>query len=310
MSNFPFPVDPVMTAVVIAYRNKRLIADEVLPRTPVGKMEFKYLLHTLAEGFTIPNTLVGRKSKPNTVSFTATETTSSCEDYGLDDPVPQVDITNAPAGYNPLNRSAEGLMDLILLDREYRAASAVFNADNYATGNKVALSGADQFSDFVASDPIEIIMDCLDSMIMRGNIAVMGRAVFSALARHPKIVKAVHGNSGDSGIATRRQIAELFELDDVLVGEAYLNSSKKGEDVSLSRVWGKHLALIYRDSLAGTGGNRMTFGFTAQFGTRVAGSTPDKNIGLRGGQLVRVGESVKEIITSDQLGYYVQNAVA
>jgi len=54
----------------------------------------------------------------------------------------------------------------------------------------------------------------------------------------------------------------------------------------------------------------MTFGFTAQFGTRVAGSTPDKNIGLRGGQLVRVGESVKEIITSDQLGYYVQNAVA
>jgi hypothetical protein len=310
MGKTPFPIDPVMTAIVIAYRNAKLIADEVLPRHPVGKVEFKWLKHTLAEGFTIPNTLVGRKGSPNEVNFSATEETSSCLDYGLEDKIPQSDIDNAPANYDPKNRSAEGLMDLVLLDREVRAANLVFNADSYATGYKGALSGSDQFSDFVGSDPIETIMDALDSMVMRGNVAVVGRAVFSALSRHPKVVKAVHGNSGDAGIATRRQIAELFELEDVLVGEAYLNTSKKGEDVALSRVWGKHMALIRRDRMAGPNNNRMSFGFTAQFGSRVAGSEPDSSIGLRGGQRIVVGETVKEVITSDMLGYFIQNAVA
>ncbi|MEW6708315.1 MAG: phage capsid protein [Candidatus Riflebacteria bacterium] len=310
MGKTPFPIDPVMTAIVIAYRNTKLIADEVFPRHPVGKVEFKWLKHVLAEGFTIPNTLVGRKGSPNEVSFSATEETSSCLDYGLEDKIPQSDIDNAPANYDPKNRSAEGLMDLVLLDREVRAAALAFNADSYATGYKTTLSGSDQFSDFVGSDPIATILDCLDSMVMRGNVAVMGRAVFSALARHPKIIKAVQANSGDAGIATRRQIAELFELEDVLVGEAYLNTAKKNETVALSRVWGKHLSLIYRDRMAGPNNNRMSFGFTAQFGSRVAGSEPDSKIGLRGGHRIVVGETVKEVVSSDSLGYFIQNAVA
>ena len=64
MANTPFPITPAMTAVAIAYRNPRLIADEVLPRVPVPLQEFKYLKYTLEDGFTIPDTKVGRKSAP------------------------------------------------------------------------------------------------------------------------------------------------------------------------------------------------------------------------------------------------------
>ncbi|UVH84375.1 hypothetical protein NW342_22030 [Pseudomonas aeruginosa] len=73
MSNAPFPIDPELTAIAIAYRNGRMIADEVLPRVPVGKQEFKYWKYDLAQGFTVPETLVGRKSKPNEVEFSATD---------------------------------------------------------------------------------------------------------------------------------------------------------------------------------------------------------------------------------------------
>lgn len=305
----PFPIQPELTAISIAYRNKRLIADEVLPRVPVGKQEFKYLKHELADGFTVPDTKVGRRSRPNEVDFSATEVTDSTQDYGLDDPVPQSDIANAPENYDPLGRATEGLTDIILLDREVRTSNLVFDANNYGAGNKVTLSGTDQFSDFTNSDPIKTIMDALDACIMRPNKMVIGRQVFSALARHPKIVKAVLGNSGDSGIARREDIAALFELEDVLVGEGWLNTAKKGQAVSLARVWGKHLSLIYQDRNADTRGG-TTFGFTAQWQGRVAGASPDKNIGMRGGQRVRVGESVKELITANDLAYFVQNAVA
>jgi hypothetical protein len=309
MPNAPFPIQPELTAIAIGYRNTRLIADEVLPRVPVGKQEFKYLKYNLADGFTLPDTKVGRKSKPNEVEFSATEQTDSAEDFGLDDPIPQADIDNAPPNYDPVGRSVEGVTDLILLDREVRTANLVFNAANYGAANKTTLSGTSQFNDFANSDPIATIMNALDACIMRPNIMTIGRAAFSTLVRHPKIVKAVLGNSGDSGIARRRDLAELFELEDVLVGEAFLNTARKGQPVALSRVWGKHISLLYRDKNADTRG-RVTFGFTAQWGNRVAGAQPDGDIGLRGGQRVRVGESVKELIVAPDVGYFIQNAIA
>ena len=59
MSKANFPVNPVLTAIAIAYRNRRMIADEVLPRTDMGKQEFKYLQHDLAEGYSFRE---GRRS--------------------------------------------------------------------------------------------------------------------------------------------------------------------------------------------------------------------------------------------------------
>lgn len=305
----PFPITPALMAIAIGYRNTTLIADEVLPRTPVGKQEFKYLQHALGEAFTVPDTRVGRRGKPNEVQFNATEVTDSTEDWGLDDPIPQVDLDNAPEGYDPLGRAVEGIMDLVELDREIRTAGLVFNANTYGASNKVTLSGTSQFSDFVNSDPIGVITGALDAMIIRGTIMTIGRPAFSKLAMHPKIVKAVLGNAGDSGIATRKQIADLFELEDVLVGEAFVNNARKGQAVTLSRTWGKHIALIHRNKTATTRSG-ATFGVTAQFGSRIAGSIPDSSIGLRGGQRVRAGESVKEVICAADLGYFIQNAVA
>lgn len=306
----PFPVTPVLTAITVAYRNARLIADEVLPRVPVGLQEFKYLKYPIGTFFTLPETKVGRKGRPSQVEFEATETPDSTTDHALDDGVPQADIDNAkqPGMPDPLGRAAEGLTELIMLAREKRAADLVFNAANYAATHKVTLAGADQWSD-PASDPIDDIMVGLDAMVMRATILAIGRAAFTKLATHPKIVKAYNGTAGDAGIVPRAFLANLFELEDVLVGEGWVNTAKPGQAATLVRVWGKHAALLHRNKMADTR-TGTTFGFTAQWGGRVAGSEYDKNIGMRGGQLVRVGESVKELITANDLGYLIINAVA
>jgi len=304
----PFPIDPVLTGIAIAYSNRSMIADDVLPRVPVGKEEFKYTKYSLAEGFTVPDTKVGRKSKPNEIEFTGEEVTDSTEDFGLDDPIPMSDITNAPENYNPEQRATEQLTNIVELDRELRVAGKVFNAANYSAANKIVLSGTDQWSDFTNSDPIGDIMLGLDSCIMRPNIGILGRATMTKLAQHPDVVKATNRNSGDKGIAQREAIAALLELEEVLVGESFVNNARKGQAASIGRAWGKHAAFIYRDKMADNR-NGTTFGFTAQFGTRVAGSKEDSDIGLRGGMRVRSGESVKEVLTATDLGYFIQDAV-
>ena len=303
----PFPIVPELMAIAIAYHNEKLIADQVLPRVPVGLDAFRYWKFPVGEGFTIPDTAVGRKGKPNEISFTATEEDSHTEDFALDDPIPQKDLDNCPPNYNMLGRSTEQLTNLIELDREVRTAGIVFNANNFGSANKTALQAGDKFSN-TASDPIKIINGALDACIMRPNIMTIGRAAWTALRMHPKILKAVNHNLGDSGIASLEQVAILFELEQILVGSAWVNTAKKGQSVNLSRAWGPSAALIYRDSTADTR-TGTTFGFTAQHGTRLAGSIPDPNIGYKGGARVRVGESVKELITAPDLGYLLAGAV-
>lgn len=307
--NAPFTIDETLVAITIAYRNQAYIADGVLPRVTVGKQEFKWWEYPIAETFRLPDTRVGRRSQPNEIDLTATEQTSSTEDFGLEDPIPQSDIMNAPPQHSPIDKAVMTLSDYILLDREKRCADLVFAAANYPTGNKVQLSGTDQWSDYANSDPIDDISVGLDACLVRPNIMVVGQEVWSKLARHPKIMKAVHGNDGDTGIARRAQIAELFELDEVLVGQSRRNTAKKGQTATLARVWGKHCSLQFRDRNADTRGG-LTFGYTAEWGSRVAGQEPDSKIGLRGGVRVRVGESVKELIVAGQAGYFIEDAIA
>ncbi|MBN2320893.1 MAG: phage capsid protein [Acidobacteria bacterium] len=304
----PFPITPVLAQIAIAYRNPILIADKALPRVPVLKQEFRYRKYALADGFTLPDTKVGRTSQPNQVEFGFSEIQDATRDYALDDPIPISDQMNAPEGYDPQGQATENLADLIALDREVRSANLVFDPNNYTAGNKTTLSGDTQWSD-PDSDPIAAILDALDIPVMRPNIALFGRDTWTKLRRHPKVVKASHGTEGDSGAASREFIKQLFELQEVLVGEPWLNTAKRGQDPVLARVWGKHAAFIHRNMQA-SASYGVTYGFTAQWGDRVAGSIPDDDIGMRGGYRVRVGESVKELVCAPDLGYFFQDAVA
>jgi hypothetical protein len=307
MSLAPFPIDSALTAIALAYRNDRLIADEVLPRVPVAKQEFRYIEHTLAESFTVPETKVGRKSRPNEVDFSAVEKTAATEDYGLEDAIPQRDIDNAPDNYDPKGRAIAGLADLIALDREVRTAGIVFDSTLYPSSNTVTLSGTAQWTD-PTSDPVDVILEALDSTLVRPSVMVLGHAVFRHLMVHPKIIVATKGPLATGGIALKDEIAKVFGLDKVLVGESWVNTARRGQPVSLGRVWGNHCALLHINPMASTG-NGVTFGLTAEFGSRRASQEPDRAIGLDGGVRVRAGESVKELIIAPNLGFLIKNAV-
>jgi hypothetical protein len=322
MAKAPFVVTPELTAVAVAYKNGKMIADEVLPRVMVGKELFKYRRYPAAESFTLPQTLVGRTGQPNQVQFSSTEVTDSTQDHALDVPVPNKDLKNAQAEnaqnaaavgtkqtVDPRNRAAMMVTDLIKLRREKRAADLVFNPASYAGANQQTLSGTGQWSDYANSNPQSAIMNALDGMIMRGNVGVFGRRAWTIFAQHPRICKAVYGNNTDAGFVTQQQVAQLLELDGIVVGEGWVNTAAPGQAATLVRVWGNHASFLHRNMLADTEFG-ITFGYTAQFGDLIAGEIEDPDIGAHGGVRVRVSESVKELVTANDLGYYFQNAVA
>jgi hypothetical protein len=305
----PFPIDARLTAIALAYRNLdvNLIAEEVMPRTPTAK-KFLWREYEAAEGFTVLDTNVGRKSYPTEVEFSAIERTDSTRDYALDDFVPRSDVTDDNAGVDPRAMAVAGVTNLITLGREIRVAQLAFSAASYAAANVLTMAPGGQFSD-AATDPNEIIEDLLDKPFYRPNVAIFGQRTWSRLRRNKKLVQAIKGTNQEAGMVSRAEFAEHFEIGQVLVGAGRFNVAKKGQPMDLQRVWGNHAAFIYRDRQAGPQSG-MTWGFTAEHLGRFVTPIPDAKRGIEGGETIRVGERLKELVVAKDLGCFIQNAVA
>jgi hypothetical protein len=307
-----FPTTPEQMAIAVGYRNKSFIADQVLPRIPVGKQEFKYNVYDKRDSFTLPDTKVSRKGEVNFVEFPASFATGSCDAYALADFVPQEDLDNAAGtNYNPRTRSGEELRHMVALAREKRTADLLFAAANYTL--KTQLAGNHQWNVFAQADadPVEDIMAGMDACLIRPNMMVIGQLAYTKLRTNPNILKAVNRTSGDKGVATRQDLIDLFELADGLyVGESYLNTAKKGQNASMSRVWGKHCLLAYIDRAVQSVQGRITYGFTAQWGDPFGGELPDATSGAKGGYRIQQGEYVAEKLIADNCAYFIQDCVA
>ncbi len=315
MSTTAFAVNPELTAVAIGYKNRDIdmIADIVLPRI-LSPKKFAYTKYNQADGYTVPATRVGRKSDPTMVDFGGTIINDECVDFALDDLVPNDEVeawqamVKPDTAVSPLAKSTSLLSGLVLLDREIRVAGTVFNAASYTGTNQATLSGTSQWSDFANSNPLDALLAALDVPLFRPNTVVLGQAAWTKLRQHPRVIQAANASAQTGGAITRKDLADLLEVRDVVVGTGFVNTAKKGQAATFARVWGKHCALLYVGTdLANA--DQPCFGFTAQFGSRVA-MTMASTKGMRGGQQLRIGESVKEVISANDAGYFFQNAVA
>jgi len=319
MAPRPFVVDPALTAISIAYRNNAnmLIADRVLPRQPVGGEKFKYTQYPIGEAFTVPDNEVGRRGRVPQLEFSANEADSSVKDYGLESPIPYSDIDEAArmrsqglGTYDPEKHSTMMLTNLNLLRREKRAADVVQNPANYDASRRMVLTGTDKLDDYDNSNPLEVLKAAVNgTLIFRANTLSMSHAIWQAISSHPHMVNAIRGSFTDKGIVRRQEVADLLEIREILVGEAYLNTAQKGQEVNLERVWGNSIQALYIDPQARPE-DGMTFGFTAEYGTRVAGRIEDENVGLGGGTIVRQGERVRELICAPSVGYQITGVIS
>lgn len=321
--NRPFPVDAALSAVAIGYRNtaSMRIADEVSPRLPVSAEKFKWTEYPLSEAFNVPDARVGRRGRVQQLEFGGEERTSEVEDFGLETSIPYSDIQAAAdarargdSQHDPVMHSVAMLTDTIENIRETRVAQQVFNLNTYAADKRITLSGTSQWSDYTNSDPITAIKTGMEStLVYTPNTMVFGRQVWSKISSHPRVVNAVKGNVTNAGIVSREQFLELFAgegITRILVGDAFYNTAKPGQTPTLSRAWGRHLALLHLNPMATVEQGGITFGFTAQYGSRIAGQQEDPDIGLQGGTRVRTGERVRELVVAKDVGYFFQNAVA
>lgn len=303
----PFVIVPQLTRIAMAVQNRDFIADTVCPRVQVPGELFQYTKVTTKDRFQHPDDLINRTGHLNELEFAQSDETDRTIDRGLAAPVPQVDVDRAASANmaDPRGAAVEGITQIMLLNRELRAADLLFNAANYTLKKTLdGNAGGYRWDDATNGDPIGYMEAAMADMVVRPNQAVMGYNVMLAVRKHPKTISRLYGASSTRGTALLADIASELGLDAIRVGSAWKDAGKKGQALSLGRVWGNYCALLRTStSLASTQTVEPVFAFTAQYEGRTAGTWFDPGRGKKGVEMLKVTESVTELISWTEAGY-------
>ncbi|WP_333896276.1 hypothetical protein [Brevundimonas aurantiaca] len=305
MPNRPIPAHPELTAVAIKAPVPGMIADQVLPEFPVTSEKFTYNEFPYAQGVTVPDTKVGRKSRTPEVEFGAIERDSSTVDHGLQDTVPISDQT-ANSDIDAEAVSAEMTSQLVTLAREARTARLVFDPATYLPAQVTAYAPGAGWTN-PATDVLGQFEDARDAMVVDPNTLTTGLDGLRALRKHPQLVKSVRPNDSGEGRLSIEELKELLEIETILVGRAQLNLGRPGQDPILRRVWADHASLTFTERVI-KNAKAYTFGATARLGGKQAFRHFDPNCGLQGGNVIRIGERIRELVMAQQAGWFFQNA--
>jgi hypothetical protein len=308
-------VDRPLSNFAVEYKNEGFIAPLVAPFVPVNNKSDSYVTFNKADKFSLPEDMRGPKDKANEITWGTGTSTYGCKDRALKDFLSDAMLANSDININPLEKTTGFLTDLLLLGFEYRVATLIFTAGNYSGSYKATLTGTDQWSDFAGSDPIGNIDTARAACFLEPNTLILGKEVYDKLKRHPQLLDHVKGGSTAANPATVSidVMKEVFEVENILIGKAKYNSSKKGQTASYSRLWGKHAVLAYIDpnvTLDNVSAwktfrwNQLTTGL----GYKVRRYRDEERGG--GGQVIEVEMSLDEKAVCTDVAYMIVDAIA
>ncbi|MDH5738742.1 MAG: hypothetical protein OEY77_00285 [Nitrospira sp.] len=304
-------IDSVLTNMSVQYRNEDMIWREVMPEVKVNKRSDLYWKYAKENGFRIYDDKIGPKSEANEIDFAVSTDNYSVKDHALADYVAQEEIDNSDSPLAPESDANDFINQCLDVSQEQRVSGIVFAAGTYPVGNKVTLSGTSQWSDS-ADNPIKNVQDAVEGCFMRANTLIFGIDAWLVFRRLPEIldaVKAIAGTNLNGGLATPSAVANLFEVDRILIGRSRYITTKEGQTATFARLWGKHMAALHIK--AGNPGIRsVTFGKTFVETARVTTRMFDQKKGLKGSHYIKVGFNSDEKIIASDLGYFIENAVA
>lgn len=301
-------IDPILTEVAQGYKNADMVGMALFPYVPVAQRGGKIITFG-KEAFRLYNT--GRTPGSNTkrVQFGYAGSPYALEQHALEGVVPfeHMDEAAAVPGID-LGAGAVGqTQDIIALRLEAAQAAIATNPANYAAANKITLAGADQWSDFAGSDPIddiEVAKEAVRAQIAkRPNTIIMGATVFAKLKQHPKIVDRIKYTGRD--VATTDLLASLFGVKQVMVGDAVYEN----EAGAMVDVWGKFVVVAYTEMGGMADRGRPTYGYTYRLGgfPVVEQAYQDRNAKS---WVYPVTDEVSPVIAGAAGGYLISAAVA
>lgn len=224
------PVDPVLTAFINDYSNKEFVMDQVFPTVMVAAEAGTYFTMTGKEKWLETHTRRAPGAKFARMNIDPATGTYTCHEDGQEIPVDKRIQATALDPFDPYRYATQTVKDVVLLRRERIIAALITNAAVFT--NTAALAGITMWNN-ANSDPINEVntrkLTIRNGCGLVPNVMVLPLEVYLALTTNPAIVARLATNA--TQVLSETLLAQLFDIEKVLISRAVYNSAEEGQAV-------------------------------------------------------------------------------
>jgi hypothetical protein len=310
-------VDRVLTNMSVSVLSEEgFIGDQVFPVIPVAKQSDLYRIYERGafQRDAMKKRAAGTES--STIGYSMSTTPYFCDVWSLAVDIDEQTEENADEDVNLDLEATTLLSQAARINRDRQWATNYFTGSVW--GATEALAGTDQWSDYTNSDPLAKVEEKrLNMMELTGfkpNTIVMGPRVWGILKNHPDLVDRLNrGQTGGPAKVLLQNLAELFEVERIIVPTAIYNAAVEGAANDFDFLFGKSLLMLYVAPSPGryTASAGYTFTWRGFSGSSTAGTRVKRfEMPATSSRRVEIESSYNQKVIAPELGTFLSTVVA
>lgn len=277
-------VNRPLTNISIAYIQKAssFVAGQVFPTIPVKKQSDRYFVYLKEDWFRdeAMKRVQGTESAGGGYEIDNTPT-YFCETWAYHKDVTEEDRANSDSPLAPDRDATQFVTQKLLVKKEIEWVTRFFSTALWTTGYTGGAATAGTVKKFWSSSGSTPIEDIADAQIAiqsvtgyKPNVLTLSPYVYKDLRNHADIVDRIKYSGMIPATVNKTTLAELFDVEKVLIAEGVVNSAAKGDTEDTDFIAGKHALLCYAAPTPGikqpTAG--YTFAWTGLLGSGAFGN--------------------------------------
>ncbi len=242
--------DQVLTNVFLKYPQNGFVAEEIFPTLNVPDLT--------GVAFKLDDSHMVNPGSSERAGFARAKRITSnltsvaygpLREHSLEEAVSDLVMRTYRTATVPETIATNNVSGQLLVEKEIAVRDHVTNLANYATGNKITLTGTSQWSD--DTSPIEKQIDAARDAVRMGcgfypNQVTMSRPVRDRLRLHPAIKARLEGAVAVTNEQRDAIIADIFQVDKLIMADAIVSDQATGAiGGNKSRIWGDDVILQY-----------------------------------------------------------------
>jgi len=250
--------------------------------------------------------------------WTFDKATYACEEHGAEEPVDDREAKMYAEYFEAEGVSTMRAFSAVLRNAELRAADLLFNATTWTGGSlTTAITNewdSNHTTDAVPIDDVEAAVNKVyDGSGLWPNALIINRKVFRNLRNLDQIIERINsegaGNASKPSDISAAMLAQLFDLDFVIIAGNTRNTATEGQTATPGQIWDSEYAMVAKIAT----GNDMrepcvgrTFHWS-QDGSSIGGTVESYRDEVVRGDVIRVRHDVDEIVLYKEAAHLLSN---
>lgn len=242
-------VNPLLTNVSVGYKNDSFIAGQLFPTVPVKKKSGQYFVKDKANLRSNVDANRGMYAEANLVSNNLTTEDFTLHEKSLQTRIPKdiLDMYDDP--FDPKRNATELVTELLEIQRENRLQDILLAA---AAGDSTITTDLNGSWSTTSTDIIDHARAARNNIqkrtLKKANTVLLGKPAYDLIFTNAAFKELIKYTARPTEAQIKNAIADFFDVQRVLIGEAVENTGAEGAADNLDYIWGDIVVFAYVES--------------------------------------------------------------